>query len=115
MARGKAMTKARAWEIDVDREALRDHADRALVRGVRLAQVPLEHVAHPDEVLLDEGLVEAELMVDDGHVAGRGVGAEDGVGRVAGQQVDQKERGHRHEEDDDDEQHHSLGDVPAHV
>ena len=83
--------------------------------GERLAQVALEDVADPDEVLLPERLVQTELVVEDRRVLRGVVGPEDGHGGVAREQVDQEERGHRHEEDDDDEEDGALGYVPAHL
>ena len=60
------------------------------------------------------GLSRPELVVERGHVLRRGVGAEDGVGGVAGEKVDQEEGRDRHEDDDDDEQHQPLDDVTGH-
>ena len=51
-------------QLEVDGERLGDDARRRLVRRERLAQVALEHVADPDEVLLPQRLVEAELAVE---------------------------------------------------
>ena len=79
-------------QLEVDGERLGDDGRRRLVRRVGLAQVALEDVADPDEVLLPQRLVEAQLAVDRGDVLRRGVGPEDGVGGVAREQVDQEER-----------------------
>ena len=46
-------------QLEVDGERLRDDGRRRLVRRVGLAQVALEDVADPDEVLLPQRLVEA--------------------------------------------------------
>ena len=101
-------------QLDVDGERLRDDAHGRLMGGEGLAQVALEDVADPDEVLLPERLVETELMVEDRRVLRGVVRPEDGDGGVARQQVDQEEGGHRHEEDDDDEEDGAFGHVPAH-
>ena len=118
IAMGKAMAKARICEKMISSRSMgNDWAmmrRRRLVRRVGLAQVALEDVADPDEVLLPQRLVQAELAVERGHVLRRGVGPEDGVGGVAREEVDQEEGGDRHEDDDDDEQHQPLGDVTGH-
>ena len=115
MATAKAMT----WEMMISSRSMGNAVAMMWVVDwcveVRLAQVAVEHVAEPDEVLLPERLVEAELRVQRGPVLRRGVGPEDGDGGVAGQQVDQEEGRDRDEDDDDDEEHDSLGDVTAHV
>ena len=50
-------------QLDVDGERLPNNARGRLVGGEGLAQVALEDVADPDEVLLGERLVQPELMV----------------------------------------------------
>ena len=109
IAMGKAMAKAMICEKMISSRSMGndcgDDARRRLVRRERLAEVALEDVADPDEVLLPQGLVQAELVVDGGDVLRGGVGPEDGDGRVAREQVDQEEGGDGDEEDDDDEQH----------
>src|SRR3974390_2472141 len=127
MAIGKAMAKAMICgrmissrargeeQLGAEREGLADDARRGLVRGEGLAQVALEDVAHPDEVLSDQRLVEPELAVDGGDVLRGLVRSEDRVGRVAGEEVDQEKGRDRDEEDDDDEQYAPLCDVTAHV
>ncbi len=60
------------------------------------------------------GLSSPSWRFERGHVLRRGVGAEDGVGGIAREEVDQEEGRDRHEDDDDDEQHQPLDDVTGH-
>ena len=62
--------------------------------GEGLAQVPLQHVADPDEVLDPERLIEPELVIEDGGVLRGVVGPENGHGRIARKEVDEEEGGH---------------------
>ena len=63
-ASGMATAKAMIWEITISSmstgKRLGDRVHHRLVIGERLAQVPLEDVPQPDEVLLEQGLVEAQ-------------------------------------------------------
>ena len=70
-------------QLEIDRERLRNDAHRRLMGGEGLAQVALEDVADPDEVLLPERLVETELVVEDRRVLRGVVRPEDGDGGVA--------------------------------
>ena len=68
IAIGKATAKAMICEMMISSRSIGndcgDDARRRLVRREGLAQVALEDVADPDEVLLPQRLVQAELVVD---------------------------------------------------
>ena len=84
-------------------EALPELDDDRLVEDVGAAEIAGQDVADPDQVLLGQRPVEAELLVQRLHVFGRGEGAEDGMRGVAGNQPDDEEdddadaEDHRHD------------------
>ena len=88
------MAKAMTWERMISSRSMgNDWAMIVgrLVRRVRLAEVAVEHGAEPDEVLLPQGFVQAELLEQDGPVVRRVVGSEDDDRGIAGEEVDQQE------------------------
>ena len=67
-----------------------------------LAEVALEQPPDVVEVLLPEGLVEAQRLADLQDEGGRRVLAEDGDGGIAGQQLDEHEQDDRQADQDRD-------------
>src|SRR5664280_2865289 len=80
----------------------------------RQAQVAPHDIADPDEVLVEDRLVESEQLVELGAVAGAVAGAEDNGGRVTRQEVDEVEAADRDDEDYADQHHQTSYDVFQH-
>ncbi len=103
-----ANAKARIWLSTIISTSIGSAALMVLQTEVSVMndvpRLPLQDVFDPDEVLLDDGLVEAELAVEPGSVRGGVPGAEDDRRGVAGQEVDEVE-GPDGDDKDDADQH----------
>ena len=111
-ARGMATAKAMIWLSRIssmdDRGPGGQDVGHRLVVQVRGAEVAVEGGVEPDDVLVPQRQVEAQLLEQDGPVGGGVVGPEDDLGRVAGQQVHQQEDQHG-----DHERHHHQLEEPS--
>lgn len=75
-------------------ETLEDFVQHGSVQRIGSAEITLQHIADPDQVLLNQRLIETEVSIDSLDVFRRRIGAENGGRRIPGNE------GH-HQEDDD--------------
>jgi hypothetical protein len=94
MPKNGAEQEGGAGEDEGGVEALHHLVEDRSVEREGAAEIALQHVAEPDKITLNQWLIEAEILVQRGHVLRRGEGAEDRRGRVAGD--------HRHDQENDD-------------
>src|SRR4051794_28466304 len=80
-----------------------DGLPHRLLGAVRRPEVALGRLADPAGIATQEGPVEAELLVDDDDLIGRGGLTDDGERRVAGCEVEQETREQRHEKEHDEQ------------
>ena len=83
-------------QLGGDRQPLAQDRAHVLPAGQRGAQVAVEQPAEPVPVADPEGLVQVQLDLQLVHLRGGRVGAEELLGRVAGQQVHHHEGQERH-------------------
>ena len=101
-------------QLDRAREAGHEPAQDRPVVDEAVAQVAMGQVVHVDQVLLPERQVQPEPMAKRLDELGPLVLAEDGLGRIAGQEVDEGEQDEGQPEQHRDRPEESPDDVPQH-
>ena len=119
IAMGKAMAKAMIWEKMISSRSMGNDWAMMLVVDWWVVydwpRLPWKTWPIQMKYCCHSGLSSPSWRSRVARFCGVALGPRMVIGRVAGEQVDQEERGDRDEEDDDDEQHQPLGDVTAHV
>src|SRR5690606_22583513 len=106
--------ESRAGEDEGGRKALQHLVEHRPVEREGAAEIALKQVAEPDDILLEEGLVETELSIETGDVVGRGEVTEDSGRRVARYQRHHQEDDQREPEQDRNGRQKPLYDVACH-
>ena len=105
---GEGQDLAEDDDLDVDRERRFDGAPDRRAGDERRAEVAVQDVLDPDEILLDDGLVESELLIELDAVRGTVAGAEDDRRGISGQQMDEVEGSDGDDKDDADQHDQPL-------
>ncbi|GCC47712.1 hypothetical protein chiPu_0032010, partial [Chiloscyllium punctatum] len=82
-------------ERDGQHQPLRDQSGHRRAIDVAVAEVADRHALEPEQVAYGERLIEAELDGERAHRIGRGIGAHQHLGGIAGQRVEHQENDQR--------------------
>ena len=96
-------------------KTLEDLVDYRPVEIVGAAKVALQEIGKPDEVLLDQAAVQAELGLELCDIFGRGVGAKNGQCRIARNGRHDDKNDHRQPEKDGHRGDQTFQDVDVHA
>ena len=99
-------------QLEGGRQAVAEDRRHRLVAGQRVAEVAREDAAQPVEVADEERIVEVELVAELLQLLGRGVDAQQLLGGVARQQLDDREGQERHAPQDGDRRRQPVADQP---
>ena len=93
---------------------LADQGGHRATRHQAVAEVTLQEVAHPDQVLLRQGLVQAIARRDHGALFGSAAGSDQVVQRVAGGHVNDGKDQDRYDKEHGDQRQQSANGITQH-